>query len=347
MDRRFLVQRLASKYQTPGILCLGLLGIVLLAEGFGTNLIERMVTETFILLVAVVGVYIFVGNSGIFSFGHIGLMAIGAYATAWQTCCPQLKQFTMEGLPDFLLNNTFPVFFASITSGVLTAFVALAVGAVLMKLSGIVAAISTFAFLVIVNVVYSGWNSVTAGTSSIVGIPTYVDMWVSLGWSAVVIFMAYLYQTSSRGLALQSSREDAIAAKASGINVFHERLVAFVLSGFVVGIAGVLYAHFLGVINPDAFYLGLTFVTLAMLVVGGVNSLSGAVVGVVVLSTLINVLRWMESGITAGGFTLALPNGVQEIVLGAVMVVILITRRGGITGNREISVAFRRSSLAR
>ena len=334
------MKQLALKHQTPVILCLGLLCIVLLAKIFGTNLVERMVTESYIFLISVVGMYIFIGNSGIFSFGHIGFMAVGAYATAWQTCSPQIKPYTIDGLPDFLLNNTFPVFFSSLTSGAFAALVALAIGVFLMRLSGIVAAIGTFAFLVIMNVLCSGWDSITSGTSSLPGIPTYVNMWVSLGWSCVAILLAYLYQGSSWGLALKSSREDEIAAKASGINVYVERLIAFVLSGFMVGISGVMYAHFMGVINPDAFYLKYTFVALAMLVVGGVNSLTGAVLGVVVLSVLINTLRWMESGITLSGVTMALPNGVQEIVLGVAMVVILITRQGGLTANREIRFAF-------
>ena len=199
MKRPPRVKLLASKYQTPVILCLGLFCIVLLAAIFGSRLVERMVTEPFVLLVAVVGIYIFVGNSGIFSFGHMGLMAVGAYATAWQTCCPGLKPYTMEGLPDFLLNHTYPVFLSSLTSGLLAALVALAVGVFLMRLSGLVSAIATFAFLVILNVVYSGWDSITAGTSSIAGIPTYVDMWVSLAWGIVAILIAYVYQMSSRG----------------------------------------------------------------------------------------------------------------------------------------------------
>ena len=76
-----------------------------------------------------------------------------------------------------------------------------------------------------------------------------------------------------------------------------ERLIAFVISAFVIGVAGALYAHFLGVVNPDAFYLGVTFITLSMLVVGGMSSLSGAVLGVIVISAIIQLLRWLEKGI--------------------------------------------------
>ena len=87
-----------------------------------------------------------------------------------------------------------------------------------------------------------------------------------------------------------------------------------------------LYAHFLGVVNPDAFYLGLTFVSLSMLVVGGMGSLSGAVLGVVIISTIIQILRWAEAGVDVGGTNISLPNGIQEIVIGIVMIVILLLR---------------------
>ena len=105
----------------------------------------------------------------------------------------------------------------------------------------------------------------------------------------------------------------------------------------MIGLCGSLYAHFLGVVNPDAFYLGLTFVALSMLVVGGMNSLSGAVIGVVVISSIIQILRWFEKGVDLGGVTLALPNGTQEIAIGVVTVTILIFRPSGLMRNEEIS----------
>jgi len=89
-------------------------------------------------------------------------------------------------------------------------------------------------------------------------------------------------------------------------------------------------------VTPDTFYLGLTFITLSMLVVGGMNSLSGAVLGVVVLSIIIQLLRWGEKGVDFGGVTLALPLGVQEIAIGVVMIVILMYRPTGMTRNREL-----------
>jgi branched-chain amino acid transport system permease protein len=135
---------------------------------------------------------------------------------------------------------------------------------------------------------------------------------------------------------LRAARDEAVAASASGVDIVRERLIAFVISGGIMGLAGALYAHSVGVVTPDTFYLSLTFISLSMLVVGGMNSLSGAVLGVVVLSAIIQLLRWLEKGIDFSGITLSIPNGVQEIAIGAIMVLILMFRPSGLTQNREL-----------
>ena len=327
-----LVQRLWPFF----VLSLGLLVIVALVAGFGDRSLERTVTEGLIRIVLVVALYIFVGNSGVLSFGHIGFTAIGAYAVAWQTCRPSLKKLKLTGLPDALVDTTVPLFPAALMSGLLAAAVGFLIGLILMRLRGLAAAIGTFSFLAIVHIVYSNWESVTAGTSSIVGIPKYVDSWVALAWAVAAIAAAQLYQISRYGLALQASREDEIAARSAGVDVLRQRLIAFTLSAFFAGIGGVLHAHFIGALIVNSFYLDLTFITLAMLVVGGMRSLTGAVAGVVVLSTLIELLRQLEGGVEVGGSLLTIPLGGQEIGLAIVMLLILLFRRGGLTRNNEV-----------
>jgi branched-chain amino acid transport system permease protein len=136
---------------------------------------------------------------------------------------------------------------------------------------------------------------------------------------------------------LRATRDEAVAASASGIDIVRERLIAFVVSAFILGLAGALYAHFLSIVNPGAFYLRTTFVTLSMLVVGGMYSLSGAVVGVVAMSALIELFRNLEKGINLDGLTIALPNGVQEIAIGVITIIILMYLPSGLTRNRELS----------
>jgi len=326
-----------SSLSLPATLIAILVIIALAASLFGSPALERTVAEVLIRLVLVVGLYIFVGNSGVISFGHTAFMCIGAYGAAWLTVPPMMKGLFLPGLPDFILHNTIPVFPAALLSGLLAMLVALVTGILIMRLSGIAASIATFAFLAIVNVIYSNWESVTAATSSVVGIPTYANVWVTLAWASAAILIAWLYGNSRYGLALRATREDEVAAQAAGINVRLQRLIAYVLSAFVVGISGVLQAHFLGVINPGAFYLGVTFISLAMLVVGGINSLSGAVIGVLFISGVIELLVTLEDGVSIANTNLSLPSGVQEIAVGVLMVLILIFRPSGLTGGREIS----------
>lgn len=321
--------------------------IVLLVTSTGTIGFQRTVTEALIRIVMVVGLYIFVGNSGLISFGHMTFAAIAAYAATWQTCCSFIKPTTMPGLPAFLRENTIPLLPADLMSILTAGLAALVVGAVLMRLSGLAASIATLAILFVFNSVFSNWNSVTLGRSPIVGIPTYVTPWIAFGAAAVAIVVAYLYQRSKYGLALRATREDEVAAAASGVSLYWQRLGAFVLSGAVMGLAGVMFVHFLGTISVSSFYLNLTFITLAMLVVGGMKGLAGAVVGVVVISSIIDVFRRVESGVTLGGVEVSVPSGTQEIVLAVLMLAILIWKKDGLMGGHEIAFPRRFTSKNR
>jgi branched-chain amino acid transport system permease protein len=321
----------------PAVLCgMLLVGLAALAFLFGSRLVQHSLTEMLVMVVVVVGTSIFVGNSGILSFGHISFMAIGAYASAWLTLPLGLKRLNMPGLPSFLHQLSLPVTLSAVLSGLLAALVALAVGISILRLSGIGASIATLAFLMVVSVGYANWDSVTLGTSSIVGLPSYTGLGTALAWAVGALAAAHLYQVSRHGLMLRASRDNEIAAQAAGVNVVFERLIAFVISAFVVAVGGVLYGHFLGTISVDAFYLNLTFTSLAMLVVGGMGSLSGAVLGVVSLSLLIEALRQVEKGVEVSGLLLSLPPGSQEIGIAATMLVVLILRPKGLTNNKEL-----------
>ena len=322
------------------------MAIVTFLGVLGGDQMQTSLTEMLIRMVVVVGMWVFVGNSGIISFGHVGFMCVGGYAAAWATVDPNWKSIMLTGLPDFLQNGQYPFPYAVIGGSVLAALVAIVLGVAIMRLSGIAASIATFAFLMIVNSVYSNWDSVTGGTSSIIGIPTVVGPWIAFAFAAGAILLAYAFKVSRFGLMLRATREDEVAAKASAINIFRVRLAAFVLSAAIVGIGGALWAHFLGVLTADSFYLSLSFITLSMLVVGGLGSLSGAVLGVVVVTIVVEVLRSLEGGLSLGKMTLSLPPGSQEIGLGLVLALIMIFRPTGLTRGREIQWPWRRRAVA-
>ena len=188
---------------------------------------------------------------------------------------------------------------SAIASATLAALVALIVGFPIMRLSGLAASIASLAVLGMFHTFYTNWSTWTMGAATLPGIPLYVDMWVALGWLVAALFVAYVYQRSRFGLALRAAREDEVAARAAGIDIAWQRLIAFVISAFFMGIGGVLQAHFIGSIAVKNFWLALTFVSLAMLIVGGQRSLTGAVVGAVAISAIVEVLRQLEEGIAA------------------------------------------------
>lgn len=329
-------QKRLSAWSTPILLIAILVVFTLLVTFLGDKSLARMAAQTLIRVTFVVGLWIFVGNSGVVSFGHAGYMAIGAYCSAWLTLRPQMKGMFLPDLWPYLATAEWHVLPAAVASGLLAAVVALISGAAILRLSGIAASIATFAFLAIVYTVYSSWEGVTGATSSVVGLTRYADQWATLGWASVAILAAAWYSNSASGLALRASREDEVAADASGINMYRHRLISLVVSAFFAGVAGALFGHSLGVLNPNSFYLGLTFITLAMLVVGGIGSLTGAVMGVLVLSIIIEALVRMERGMEIGEATYALPTGAQEIIIGIIMILVLILRPAGLTGGREL-----------
>lgn len=327
---------LSRTISTP-IILIALLAVIAMAAALvNTGPFNQTVIEIFIRIVLVVGLYVFIGNSGVISFGHIGFTCLGAYMTAWLTMLPAIKKTKLKGLPDIILNAKLQYGWGLIAATIFAAVCAYFIGKVLMRLSGIAASIATFAVLAVIIQVYSNWDSVTGAQSSVVGIPIIRTVWPYFACAVLTVIVAYGYAISRSGLALRSARDEAVAAAASGVDITRERLIAFVISGAMMGLGGALYAHSVGVVTPDTFYLGLTFVCLSMLVVGGMNSLSGAVLGVVILSAIIQVLRWFEKGIDLGGATWALPLGVQEIAIGVVMIVILMFRPSGLTRNKEL-----------
>jgi branched-chain amino acid transport system permease protein len=326
------------RHQTPVLLIILLAAVAAISEIEGLDNLQVPLIEMLIRVLVVVGLYVFIGNSGVISFGQIGFMCIGAYAAGWATAEPGFKQVMLQGLPDFLAQNQWPFPVAMVGAIVLPAIVALLFGLAILRLNGIAASIATFAFLIIVNSVYSNWDSVTAGVSSLVGIPTAVGPWVAFAFASAGIVSAYLFQISRYGLMLRATREDTVAAKACGVHSVRMRLIAFVLSAALVGAGGGLYAQFLGILTVDTFYLSLSFITIAMLVVGGMSSLTGAVSGVITVTVIVQLLRFGEQGVTLGSTQLKLPESSSELGLGLLLALILIFRPNGLSGGKELTL---------
>lgn len=297
---------------------------------------QRILTDAMIKLIIVVGSYIFIGNSGVLSFGHIGFLGIGAYTSAWVSIPPAIKAGLMPGLPPFIMALELDPVAGALVGGMLAAFVALLFGLPLTRLAGIAASIGTFAMLVILNAIFANWTDVTGGQGSLYGLPIFTNLPIAAAFAAAAIMVAALYQASASGFKLRGSREDRVAAQSAGIDIRRERLISFVISAFVVGVAGALYASHLQVVVAGEFYLKLTFITVAMLVLGSMRSLTGAVVGTAFVAFLSEMLRQAERGIDLGFVTIGGRLGLQEVGLAAVMLLALIFRPQGIMNGHEI-----------
>lgn len=334
--RKALVPQFAAKFSSAIVLTSMILMATVLLDVIGIGRLSRTAHEAMIMMIIVLGLNTFVGNSGILSFGHVVFAAIGAYSTAWMTCCPTLKPILLPGLPVILQNAEIPIWLSVIVSVVAAMAIAFVIGWVILRLSGFAAAISTFALLGIFNTIFSNWESVTAGTGSIAGIPAISNVWIFAAAVILVLWIAFAYKVSRHGLALRASRDDEVAAKASGINILKHRVFAFVLSAGIVAFGGALQAHHQGVITVEIYYLDLTLMSLAMLVIGGRQSLSGSIIGVSIVYVLIEILRRLEEGIVIGGEEFTMVPGTQEFLLGIILIAVLLFRSEGILGNSEL-----------
>jgi branched-chain amino acid transport system permease protein len=315
-----------------GVPVLVVVATALLAGGLSRT--QQLEFENALVMTAVVvALYVFVGNSGVVSFGHVSFVAVGAYLAGLLTVDPQTKTFTMPGLFPFLLHAHIGTVPALALAAAVGGVYALIVGLPLMRLSGLPAGIATFAVLGITYNVLYYWQKVGPTAQTLSDIPESGRWTLAVG-TIIAVVIAYGYQRSRYGRMLRATREDPAAARASGISVYRQRLVGFTLSGALAGLAGGLYVHELGLITPDLFYLDLTFVTLAMLVFGGVGSLWGAVLGALAISALNSFLGDAENTVHVG-FRLTLPAGTRLVTIGAVMALVIILRPSGLTGGRE------------
>jgi branched-chain amino acid transport system permease protein len=292
----------------------------------------------------VVALYVFIGNSGVLSFGHISFVALGAWTAGVLTIPEGQKRSVMPGLAHFLVTtnvgNVASIALAAVVGGVF----AFAVGLPLMRLSGLAAGIATFAVLEIVNNVLNSDQTIGPAEYTFSSVPSTTGIWQATVGALICIAAAFLYQRSRHGRMLRATREDPAAAAAAGISVHRQRLAAFALSGGLAGLAGGLYVH-LQPLQAGDLYLDLTFITLAMLVVGGSGSLLGAVVGALALNGVYSFLSAATNGVDVFGWNLTVPSGTAEIVLGTLMAAVLILRPSGITGGRELTLPRRRVAV--
>ena len=269
------------------------------------------------------------GITGQFSIGHAGFMAVGAYASAAYTVYATPLLFGAHYDQNAWL--TALAFLVAILVGGLTSAVAgFLVGLPSMRLRGDYLAIVTLGFGEIIRVAILNIDAV-GGARGFAGIPQRTNLAWVLGAAWITYVVIRNLMKSFHGRALLAIREDEIAAEALGIPTTRYKVTAFVIGAFFAGVAGALFAHLL-YLHTNSFTFMKSIEVVIMVVLGGMGSLTGSILGAILLTALPEVLRFASS--------------LRLILYSLLLIVLMIARPQGILGRRELSWPFRRSARA-
>jgi branched-chain amino acid transport system permease protein len=313
-----------------GLLLVGVLAYQELDPSGSTQILTRFL----ISVIVVVGIQVFMGTSGIISFGHVGFMALGAYIVAILATPATLKATSLKDAPAFLRDAAPDFFVALLIAFFVTAVVAFVVGIALVRLTGAAAAIATYGLLIIVQNLLSNSGSITLAPQTFYGIPPLTTVWWAFGIAVAAILVALVFRYSRSGIALEAARADELAATTSGVDVQRARLRAWTLSAAIVGVGGGLYATFIQALSPTLFGLSVTIVYLTMLIFGG-STVSGAVVGAAGITFITQMLDGIEGSVKVGGLTIEAAH-ITTIILALIIVLVMMFLRGGLLGRWEL-----------
>jgi branched-chain amino acid transport system permease protein len=328
-----------------GAVLLGLFS--LWAPALMNDYLVRVATVMCINALLVISMGLANGFTGVFSLGHIGFVAVGAYVSGVLSLSDANKTNYLPDLPAWIAAIHLGFLPSTIVAGLVCVVLAFLVGAPLMRLSGHFVSVATLGFLIIVNVVLVNSDTYTRGARTFTGVPLQTTLPWAMGWLLLTAVVLARIIYSPKGRAWRAVREDTIAAQAVGIEVLPTRLSAFVIGSFFAGVGGSLYGHYIGSFSPASFYFAYTFSLISMLVIGGMRSVTGAVVGVIVVSLLSEVLRNLERGFDLGVVAVPPIYGGSQIVLGVIFILIMIFRPSGVMGDHELSFGRIAASLHR
>lgn len=289
---------------------------ILIRQGILDSYYSDIITMVFINVILAVSLNIVTGLLGQLVLGHAGFMLVGAYAAAL---------FTLHSsLP---LAVSFPI--GLLLGGLVAALSGVIIGVPALRLKGDYLAIITLGFGEIIRVIANNLT-ITNGAKGLYGIQSLnsrhdlTAMFTYVFFIAVVvIFISFTFGTSRHGRAVIAIREDEIAAEASGINTTYYKLLAFILAAFIAGVAGGLYAHQIGIIDPSKYDFNRSVEILVMVVLGGMGSITGSIISAIVLTILPEALR---------GFA-----NYRMLLYSVVLICVMLFRPTGLLGRSEFS----------
>ncbi len=290
------------------------------------------------------------GVTGQFSLEPNGFVAIGSYVAALLLLDADAKvyQYDIVDPSSFVLGLHYTNFFVVLfLSGLLSAFLALILSIPVFRVRGDYLAIVTLGFGFIIRILAINNPSITNGSLGLSEIPQLANIYWTGGIAVatVVIILNIVY--SKYGRAMKAVRDDEDAAIAMGVNTFKAKTLAFCTSAFFEGIGGALLACLLTSTSPDQFTFLLTFQLLIIIVLGGLGSTTGAVIGAILVIGGSEWLRFLDESMNIFGYhTPALP-GLRMVVFSLILIFVMLFAREGIMGKRELKDVFKRGGKSK
>jgi branched-chain amino acid transport system permease protein len=291
-----------------------------------TEYVGRIVIFCGINAILAVGLNLINGTTGQFSIGHAGFMAVGAYACAFTVI--QLENTfgaSLSAMPSAVVEGLFLT--AGLCVGALCAgATGLLVGTPSLRLRGDYLAIVTLGFGEIIRLLFNNTTALGGATGYSggrpMGLPAYTDFyWVAV-WATLVVVLLWNLTYSTWGRALNAIREDEIAASAVGIPTTKLKVMAFVVSAMTTGVAGGLFALLQGTVRPDDFKMSRSVDMIVMIIIGGLGSVSGAVVGAIFVAVTLELMRDVQQ--------------YRLIAYALLLIILMIVRPEGILGRHEL-----------
>lgn len=279
------------------------------------------------------------GFTGLFSLGHAGFMAVGAYTTALLTMSISTKEqnFFLVPLLSPLDKIVLPFLPSLLIGGIFAGIVAYLIGAPALRLKGDYLAIATLGFAEIIRIIFTNTQNITNGALGLKGIPNTTNLWWSFGLAIITIIILVSLINSSYGRALKAIREDEIAAESMGINLFNHKVLAFIIGAFFAGIGGGLLGNLLGTIDPLMFRFFLTFNILLIIVLGGIGSITGTIISAFVITFAGEWLRFLDESINLGFIKIPGIAGLRMVVFSMLLMLVVLFYRNGLMGTNEFS----------
>lgn len=295
-----------------------------------------------IYAVVAVSMNLLTGFTGLFSLGQAGFMAIGAYIVAIFTIPVGAREsvYYVSGISPVIANIELPIPAALLVGGLAAAAIAALIGIPVLRLKSDYLAIATLGFSEIIRAFIAApmFDTITNGSYGLKSIPGFPNIFAVFGLAALCIALMVLLINSSFGRAFKAIREDETAAQSMGLNLFRYKELSFVISSFFTGIGGGMLAMFMRSIDSKSFQVALTYDILLIVVLGGIGSVTGSVLGSFLVTAGREALRFFDDPLVIGGVAIPLfRSGFRMVIFSILLMVVVLFYRRGIMGNNEFS----------